>query len=260
MKSLREFLPQLEIDWLLPLWLLVAILAAAVAETVAIGLGVERVYGLYTGWVVGVVIASAQAMGSMMWARASTHNAKRKTPYKDKSKNEPKLNVMLPLLVSVLAGVVSAWVSWYLYDSTDVPGLGHALAIASPAGSIAAALLNGTFAYGEASVSAWHEERKERKTRRNASQADAGPTQADANAMQANASAMQADANVCWCGYPLRNYHARGGHARKHLREVASANDAASARATLEELYPGRDVPGVAEVAAMRRRIQEKES
>lgn len=248
MKSLRELLPQLEIDWLLPLWLLIAILAAAVAETVAIGLGVERVYGLYTGWVVGVVIASVQAMGSMMWARASTHNAKRKV-YKDASKSEPKLNVMLPLLVSVLAGVVSAWVSWYLYDSTDVPGLGHALAIASPAGSIAAALLNGTFAYGEASVSAWHEERKQRKVQRNATQADVSPTQVDVSVTSL----------TCWCGATFRNRYALASHSRKHINEVKVANDTASARVALQELYPGRDAPGVADVAAMRLRVQEKE-
>jgi hypothetical protein len=143
---------------------------------------------------------------------------------------------------------VSAWVSWYLYDSTDVPGLGPALAIASPVGSIAAALLNGTFAYGEASVAAWQDERKERSTKRKPTQADVSLTQADVSLTSL----------TCWCGVSLRNRYALASHSRKHLNEIASANDVASARATLQALYPDNSVPSMAEVAAMRRKVQEK--
>lgn len=239
MKSLREFLPQLEIDWLLPLWLLLAIVGAAVAETVTIGLGVWQTYQIWTGWLVGGVVASAQAMGSMMWARASQYNASVKL------KTAPRLSVFWPALISVLAGVVSGWVGLYLYRQSELTGLGRALAVASPAGSIAAAVLNGVFASGEAAIAEFENERKLRRK----------PTQGDVSVTQADASLTSL---TCWCGASLRNRYALASHSRKHLREVTSASDAASARAALQELYPGRDVPGVADVAAMRRKAQER--
>lgn len=266
MKSLRNILPQLEIDWLLPAWLLIAIVGAAIAEIVTIGLGVRQTYDLDIGWVVGVVIASSQAMGSMMWARASQHNASRKILYKsigsrdnrrsveDKVKSEPQLNVILPLAVSILAGVVSAWVGWYLYAGNDTPGLGAALAVASPAGSVAAAMLNGTFAYGESAVATWRKERKAAHGLRK-------PSARSAQASASHAQDLRKDfALRCWCGQGARNKQALAAHSRKHLREVAQASDAASARQDLIALYPGASVPEVAEIAAMRHKMIEKET
>lgn len=258
-KSLRDILPQLEIDWLLPIWLLIAIIGAAIAEIVTIGLGVRQTYDLSIGWVVGIVIASSQAMGSMMWARASQHNASRKILYKsigpkgdkrsveDKVKSEPRLNVVLPLAVSILAGVVSAWVGWYLYAGNDMPGLGAALAVASPAGSVAAAMLNGTFAYGESAVATWRNERKVAKVK---TQASASRTQAERKEF----------ALRCWCGKGVRNQNGLAAHSKKHLREVAQASDAANARQLLIALYPGASVPQVAEIAAMRKKVAGKET
>ena len=272
-KSLRDILPQLEIDWLLPAWLLIAIVGAAIAEIITIGLGVQQTYNLSIGWIVGIVIASSQAMGSMMWARASQHNAGRKILFKsigpkdnrrsveDKVKSEPQLNVILPLAVSVLAGVVSAWVGWYLYAGNDTPGLGAALAIASPAGSITAAMLNGTFAYGESAVATW---RKDRKDAKGVRKPIASQSQASAGSGQANASSGQIARNEfalrCWCGKGVRNRNGLAAHSKKHLREVAQASDAASARQELIALYPGASVPEVAEIAAMRKKVTVKET
>jgi len=265
-KSLRDILPQLEINWLLPAWLLTAIVGAAIAEIVTIGLGVRQTYDLSIGWVVGVVIASSQAMGSMMWARASQHNASRKVLYKsigpkgdrrsieDKVKSEPRLNVVLPLAVSILAGVVSAWVGWYLYAGKNTPGLGAALAVASPMGSVAAAMLNGVFAYGESAVATWRNERKVAQ----------GMRKTSASTAQANARRAQAERNEfalrCWCGKGVRNQNGLAAHSKKHLREVAQASDAVNARQLLIALYPGASVPQVAEIADMRRKVAGKET
>ena len=269
-KSLRDILPQLEIDWLLPAWLLIAIVGAAIAEIITIGLGVQQTYNLSIGWIVGIVIASSQAMGSMMWARASQHNAGRKILFKsigpkdnrrsveDKVKSEPQLNVILPLLVSVLAGVVSAWVGLYLYGTS---GLGLALSVASPAGSVAASMLNGVFAYGESAVAMW---RKDRKDAKGVRKPIASQSQASAGSGQANASSGQIARNDfalrCWCGFVARNKQALAAHGRKHLNEVAQASDAASARQDLIALYPGATVPQVAEIADMRRKVAGKET
>jgi hypothetical protein len=59
----------------------------------------------------------------------------------------------------VLAGIVSAWLAGALYaaDGALTP-LDVALAIAAPAGSVSAALLNGVFAYGESAVAKWQAE------------------------------------------------------------------------------------------------------
>ena len=251
--SLRSVLPRLEIDWLLPFWLLLAIIGAAVAETVTIGLGVWRAYSLWTGWLVGGVVASSQAMGSMMWARASQHNARRKVYMKaigprdarrsveDEARSEPKLSVFWPALISVLAGVVSGWVGMYLYQRSELAGLGRALAVASPAGSIAAAVLNGVFASGEAAIAEFAERRKGRK----AAQASEAP------ALASEPAAQPEPAMRCWCGYPLRNSQALSAHSKRHLNEVAQAASAAEAKATLAALYPDATLPGMAEIADM---------
>ena len=171
-RTLRELIPQLEIDWLLPAWLLIAILAAFIAETVTIGLSVWRLYGLWSGWAIGGVVASVQAIGSMMWARAAQHNAQRTIKFKwlgsakkgnrrrveNKAKSEPSLNVKGPGSVSVIAGVISAWLAGALYAVDGLTALDVALAIAAPAGSVSAALLNGVFAYGETAVANWKAE------------------------------------------------------------------------------------------------------
>jgi hypothetical protein len=174
-RSLRELIPEIEIDWLLPAWLFLAISTAAVAEIWTIGVAVDRVYALPTGWAVGGVVASAQAIGSMIWARALQHNAGRYVRYKsvgpkenrrrveDRANSEPRLNVWGPATVSLLAGTISAWLGIALYgaDGTTT-GLDVALAVASPAGSVASAALNGVFAYGESALSEWRESRTER--------------------------------------------------------------------------------------------------
>jgi len=176
-RTLREAIPQFEADWLLPAWLLIAIATAAIAETITIGLAVQEIYSLPTGWAIGSVVASAQAIGSMMWARSTQHNAGRYVRHKtigpkgdrkrveDKANSEPALNVWGPATVSVLAGTISAWVAAALYAADGhLTGLDVALAIASPAGSIAAASLNGVFSYGEAAVSDWRAHQAATKT------------------------------------------------------------------------------------------------
>jgi hypothetical protein len=225
--SLRSVLPRLEIDWLLPFWLLLAILGAAVAETVTIGLGVWRTYQVWTGWLVGGVVASSQAMGSMMWARASQHNASKR--------------IFWPAAISVLAGIVSGWVGLYLYQQSELTGLGRALAVASPAGSIAAAVLNGVFASGEAAIAEYEEQRGQRRK----------PTQASEKpATQAQAEPTE----HCWCGEPIRNRYAKAAHSKTHLNEIAQASSVAAARELLESAYPGKSVPGMSEVAKMWRK------
>ena len=172
-RNLREMLPQIEADWLLPAWLLTTITAAAIAEVITIGLAVREVYGLNTGWAVGGVIASAQAIGSMMWSRAGQHNAGRYVRHKsigpkadrkrveDRTRSEPALNAWGPGAVSILAGLISAWLGGAFYSADGVlTGLDAALAIAAPAGSIAAASLNGLFAYGETALADWRSERE----------------------------------------------------------------------------------------------------
>jgi len=171
-RTLRELIPEIEIDWLLPAWLLIAILAAFVAETVTIGLSVWRLYGLWSGWAIGGVVASVQAIGSMMWARAAQHNAQRDVKFKwlgstkkgdrrrveNKGKSEPAMNVQGPASVSVIAGIISAWLAGALYAVDGLTALDVALAVAAPAGSVSAALLNGVFAYGETAVANWKAE------------------------------------------------------------------------------------------------------
>ena len=238
--SLRSVLPRLEIDWLLPFWLLLAIIGAAIAETVTIGLGVQRTYGLWTGWLVGGVVASSQAMGSMMWARASQHNA-------SKLKSAPSLNVFWPVAVSIAAGVVSGWVGMYLYQQSELSGLGRALAVASPAGSIAAAILNGVFASGEAAIAEFDEQRNEQRKQRKPTQASEQPA-----TLAKPKPTMQ-----CWCGAPLQNRYAKAAHSKQHINDIAQTASVADARALLVSKYPDRDVPGMAEVAKMRRKANE---
>lgn len=232
--SLRSVLPRLEIDWLLPFWLLLAILGAAVAETVTVGLGVWRTYGLWTGWLVGGVVASSQAMGSMMWARASQHNASKRL------KTMPSLSIFWPALISVLSGIVSGWVGVELYRQSELTRLGIALAVASPAGSIAAAVLNGVFASGEAAIAEFEERRKPGKQ-----------TQAsDASKPLAKPKpTMQ-----CWCGKPAKNRYALAAHGKQHTNEIAQASSVAEARALLIAKYPGKDVPAMATIASMWRK------
>lgn len=170
--TLKTLLPQIETDWLLPVWLLLAVLSAFVAEVWIIGQGVTTVYALAVGWPIGVTVASTQALGSMMYSNASTHNARRKLVYQRRrkgealdaprrenvQKSEPRLETRLPLTISVCAGVVSALVGLALYRADGGLGLLDAiLAVASPAGSIMAALLNGVFASGELAVRVWRE-------------------------------------------------------------------------------------------------------
>ena len=178
MKSLRQLIPQLESNWLLPAWLLVAITTAAIAETWTIGVAVEQVYGLRTGWAIGGVVASAQAIGSLMWARAAQHNAHRTVRYKtigpkgnkqrveDPTRSEPALNVRAPIIVSITAGAISFGLGWALYASDGlITALDIALAFASPAGSIAAAMLNGIFTAGEVALDQWHIAQSEQRAR-----------------------------------------------------------------------------------------------
>jgi len=176
MKSLRESLPRLESEWMLPAWLLITILTAAVAETWTIGIAIHGVYDLYTGWAVGGVVASAQALGSMMWARASRHNAQRHIRYKsvgrkgekrrveDRANSEPPMNVHTPLVVSVVAGAISFLTSAAMYGVDGLTILDVALSFAAPAGSIAAALLNGVFAADEGAVERWRAQRDGKTT------------------------------------------------------------------------------------------------
>jgi len=175
-RALRETLPTWEVDTLIPLWLVLAILAAATSEVWTIGAGVLEVYGVHVGWAIALTIASSQAMASMMTARALTHNAAARTVTKvaawpsaiklvagaldrrlpqrrviDIERSDPRLSLSAPLAISIGAGLASAVVSWALYDqlSPDQGLLNFILAVIAPAGSLAAALLNGVFAYGE---------------------------------------------------------------------------------------------------------------
>jgi hypothetical protein len=177
-RTLKTLLPQLETDWLLPAWLLLAVLSAFVAEVWIIGQGVVRVYGLMVGWPIGVTVASTQALGSMMYSNASAHNARRKLVYQRRRKNEsldaprredvqksePRLVTGLPFAISVCAGVASALVGLALYQADGGLGvLDGVLAVASPAGSIMAALLNGVFMSGQEAVRLWGEGQREGK-------------------------------------------------------------------------------------------------
>jgi hypothetical protein len=168
--TLRDILPKIEAEWLLPAWLLIAILGAAIAETLTLGMGVQKSHHIVTGWIIGLIIASVQAIGSMMWARASHHNARRYVRMKwvgsekkgtrrkieDKKNSEPKLPLMLPALASVLAGIVSASAGIALYAAGNkIKMLDVILAVAAPAGSIGAAVLNGAFVESENALSEW---------------------------------------------------------------------------------------------------------
>jgi hypothetical protein len=165
--TLKEKLPQWETDYLMPAWLILAILAAAVAETVVVGYGVQKLYGLWLGWPVGFVVASTQALGSQMYSYNATHNSRRYIKWRTRQgqryfnewEAEPALNVWLPLAVSIGAGVVAGSVGVALYRSiSDTLSVALvALSVASPAGSIAAALLNGLFASGELALKGWRE-------------------------------------------------------------------------------------------------------
>ena len=174
MRSLRTLIPKIEADYLLPAWLLTAISVAAIAETWTIGVAVEQVYGLRTGWAIGGVVASAQAIGSLMWARANQHNAHRTVRHKsvgpkgdkkrveDPARSEPALNVQAPMIVSVTAGAISFGLGLALYAvDGSVTVLDVALAFASPAGSVAAAMLNGIFTAGEVALDQWHADQSE---------------------------------------------------------------------------------------------------
>jgi hypothetical protein len=166
--TLKEKLPQWETDYLMPAWLILAILAAAVAETVVVGYGVQKLYGLWLGWPVGFVIASTQALGSQMYSYNATHNSRRYIKWRTRQgqryfnewEAEPALNIWLPLAVSIGAGVVAGSVGVALYRSiSDTLSVALvALSVASPAGSIAAALLNGLFASGELALRQWQEQ------------------------------------------------------------------------------------------------------
>jgi hypothetical protein len=166
--TLKKLLPQIETDWLMPVWLLLAIILAAVAEIAVIGSGVQEIYGVWFGWIIGAVVASVQALGSQMYSRAVTHNARRKT-YKssrgdgttDETKSEPKLNAITPIFISCSAGAISFVVASALYVELGQAGIvSFALAFASPAGSVAAAVLNGLFVSGESAVESWRTERE----------------------------------------------------------------------------------------------------
>jgi hypothetical protein len=166
--TLKEKLPQWESNYLMPAWLILAILAAAVAETVVVGYGVQKLYGLWLGWPVGFVVASTQALGSQMYSYNATHNSRRYVKWRVRKgeryfnewEAEPALNVWLPLAVSIGAGVVAGSVGVALYRSiSDTLSVALvALSVASPAGSIAAALLNGLFASGELALRGWREQ------------------------------------------------------------------------------------------------------
>lgn len=178
---IRETIVRWETDTLIPLWIVLAILTAAVCETWTVGTGIVAIYGLYLGWPIGLVIASTQAMASMLSARAIVHNAaarkvtkvsawpawvkllagafKRKLPQRrviDMQRSDPLLNALVPLAISTGAGLASFLAAWALYNQTNPEQvqLNAILAAVAPAGSIAAALLNGIFAYGEQLIAA----------------------------------------------------------------------------------------------------------
>lgn len=166
--SLRSLLPLFETEFLIPLWLLLAILSAMIAEVVIIGTGVERLYGLWVGWPIGLTVASVQALGSQLFSRAAMHNAQRKMVMKrrkrggeweqieDRGRSEPELTSGLPLFLSLLAGTASAVIGLALYQADGGLGFVDAvLATASPAGSVGAALLNGWYANGELALRRW---------------------------------------------------------------------------------------------------------
>lgn len=216
-RALREILPQLEVDWLLPAWLLLAILSAAVAETVTVGLGVQNTYHLWTGWAIGGVVASVQAIGSMMLARALQHNANRKV-YKSKNRqSEPAQNVWLPALASVMAGFVSGWVGIALYGTDgSLTVLDLALGVASPAGSITVALLNGVFAYSESAIAEW---RAENAGGRSTVQPSAQPAEPDSLPAVSPRSQQRIACEYCGAtanqrGEPFANQQAISAHLR----------------------------------------------
>ena len=176
---LRKSMTRWETDTLIPLWLVLAIISAAGSEVWTIGSGVFETYQVYIGWAIGLTIASTQAMASMLSARALAHNAAARTVTKvaawpswvkliagslnrrlpqrrviDVQRSAPRLDVRVPVAISAGAGLASAVASWALYNqlSPEQGTLNVILAIVAPAGSLAAALLNGVFVYGEQAI------------------------------------------------------------------------------------------------------------
>ena len=170
-RTLRELIPLLESDWLLPAWLLLAIIAAFAAETWTFTDAMLSRRGSWIGLPIGFVIASTQAIGSMMWSRATQHNARRyvkrvrrgpkdnRELVEDLKNSEPPLNVVGPAASSIVAGTISFVGALALYSLDGITLLEFAAAIAAPGGSIGAALLNGLYVYGESELARWREER-----------------------------------------------------------------------------------------------------
>jgi len=170
-RTLRELIPLLESDWLLPAWLLIAILAAFAAETWTFTDAMRSRRGTWIGLPIGFVIASTQAIGSMMWSRATQHNARRyvkrvwrgpkdnRELVEDLKNSEPPLSVVGPATASIVAGTISLLGALALYATDGLTLLEIAAAIAAPGGSIGAALLNGLYVYGESELARWQEGR-----------------------------------------------------------------------------------------------------
>lgn len=168
--TLRRLIPWFEIEILFPLWMTGAILAAFVAELTVISKGIIEVYQLpAVGIAVGVVIASVQALGAALASYNWTHNASRKLVYSrrkgqegqiDKARSQPAFDPWRPMLISVLAGVLAAFVALALYTEIrdgQLVYLDYAIALGSPVGSIAAAVLNGLFVSNETADAEWHD-------------------------------------------------------------------------------------------------------
>jgi hypothetical protein len=225
-KTLREWLPEIEGEWVLPAWLLATIGLAAVGETWVMASGIQAAYHLQIGWVIGGTVASTQAIGAQMLARAKAHNARRQIVTKavkaetartlgvealgetdeqgrvrieDVTASEPRLDERTPGVIAVLAGVISAGVGLTLYAQGGLTPLAAALATASPAAAVAAALLNGTFAAGEAAVTRWQQRGNDAAMTRQ----DAAKRSNDAAVTQPNATALQSDAAVTQQALPV---------------------------------------------------------
>lgn len=196
-RTLRELIPLLESDWLLPAWLLLAIIAAFAAETWTFTDAMLSRRGSWIGLPIGFVIASTQAIGSMMWSRATQHNARRyvkrvwrgpkdnRELVEDLKNSEPPLNVVGPAASSIVAGTISFVGALALYSLDGITLLEFAAAIAAPGGSIGAALLNGLYVYGESELARWREERGRPRAATGRTQAATGRTQKTTSRTQA---------------------------------------------------------------------------
>jgi len=128
------------------------IIGAAAYELSAIGTGTSMAYSdarTWSGWVFGFVIAATQAAATLLWVSSVQHNA-------NTVEGQPERATVLPMIMSVTAGIASAAVVWILHETIGTaPGLTVLFSVGAPACSIMAGVLNGYFVAAETAQAAW---------------------------------------------------------------------------------------------------------